>query len=350
MGNIDKTVIDEYSSESSGIYDAAINKNFLYGKITTDFLESIELKNTDKTVLDIGCGTGLCFELLKDKFIQLDINGIGIDPAEGMLLYAIKKFQTSDRFTFKIGTFEDIPLEDNSVDKIISTLALHWATSIEKAVQNMVRVLKPGGSIDILMIEKNDGAQFKRFVIEAMKKHLTFKQIMKAAALAQRVTAAQLHKVVNKYFDRSYEINVKNIEQLIYGTFEEHIKWWSARSSATIVEVKDSDAFFRDLQEEMRKSETDNGIPFDLSCLILSVKKKNAIAREDVIKQLKEYIQNETKTIIKSSDEELDIDSLTMMLIITYAHEIGAKLNMDTLDFDAFKSLNTLADMIINLL
>lgn len=71
--------------------------------------------------------------------------------------------------------------------------------------------------------------------------------------------------------------------------------------------------------------------------------------RPALIEELKELIEKETKSKIAGEDAELDIDSFTMMLIITYADsKLGVKLDMDLLDFDAFKSLNTFADLIID--
>ena len=70
--------------------------------------------------------------------------------------------------------------------------------------------------------------------------------------------------------------------------------------------------------------------------------------RPTVVAELKKLIEKEIKSQIASNDEELDIDSFTMMLIITFADlQWGVKLDMDSLDFDAFKSLNTLTDLIL---
>ena len=70
--------------------------------------------------------------------------------------------------------------------------------------------------------------------------------------------------------------------------------------------------------------------------------------REVVISQVKELIEGQTERKIISSDEDIDIDSFTMMLVITFAdQELNVKLDMDTLDFDKFKSLNDLADIIL---
>ena len=70
--------------------------------------------------------------------------------------------------------------------------------------------------------------------------------------------------------------------------------------------------------------------------------------REQIILKLTKLIEEQTEKKIKSPDENIDIDSFTMMLVITFAdQELNAKLDMDTLDFDKFKSLNDLADVIL---
>ena len=117
------------------------------------------------------------------------------------------------RITFKEGSFEKIPLKNNSVDKIISTLALHWATSIDNGLKELKRVLKRKGSIDILMVEKNDGKEFKKLVFRVMKKYLSNKQIFNAAKLINRITKKELTKKFTKYFnlrnDYNLSINIK---------------------------------------------------------------------------------------------------------------------------------------------
>ena len=54
------------------------------------------------------------------------------------------------------------------------------------------------------------------------------------------------------------------------------------------------------------------------------------------------------KKKIKDENENIDIDSFTMMLVITFADQkLNIKLDMETLDFDQFKTLSDLADVII---
>ena len=69
--------------------------------------------------------------------------------------------------------------------------------------------------------------------------------------------------------------------------------------------------------------------------------------RSDVIEKLKNLIEEEREITIDANDQKLDIDSFTMTLIISSVNdEFGVTLDMEPLDFDAFTSLNTLADLV----
>ena len=208
-------VIENYSSKNSIEYDNDTNKNFLYGEATKKFIKKIKITNKDNIVADIGCGTGYVFELLTKKYRKKNIKFYGVDPAKGMLKIANKKIKDK-RTKFIEGSFEKINLRDDSVDKIISTLALHWVGSIDKALKELKRIIKPKGSIDILMIEKNDGKQFKKMVFRVMKKFLSNKQIFYAANLIKRITKKELANKFSKYFDlkNDYKLSIKTKKKI----------------------------------------------------------------------------------------------------------------------------------------
>jgi len=76
-------------------------------------------------------------------------------------------------------------------------------------------------------------------------------------------------------------------------------------------------------------------------------KEKMMMKRPDVIEKIKNLIEQEREIVIDNDNQKLDIDSFTMTLIISFVNdEMGVVLDMETLDFDAFTSLNTLADLI----
>ena len=70
--------------------------------------------------------------------------------------------------------------------------------------------------------------------------------------------------------------------------------------------------------------------------------------KNEIVSQLKTLIEDQTEKQIKDENENIDIDSFTMMLVITFADQkLNVKLDMETLDFDQFKSLNDLATVIL---
>ena len=70
--------------------------------------------------------------------------------------------------------------------------------------------------------------------------------------------------------------------------------------------------------------------------------------RSEITAKLKGMIEEMNEVTIKDADEDLDIDSFTMMMVISFVdEEMKIKLDMETLDFDAFTSLDTLTDLVL---
>ena len=273
VSGVNVSTVSSYSERGAQAYEDPMNKNFLYGAITVRFLEQIDHYAKGATVLDIGCGTGFVFDVLYRRFEELELHGIGIEPADGMLEIAIDKYGSDPMFEFHSGSFENIPLAGNSVDNIVSTLALHWVKSLDVAVAEMGRVLKDGGSLDILMIARDDGAKFKKAIVAAQRKHLTFAQIMKTATLVQRASVKDLLKTLAPFDDR-YDVRVEMFNDVVYGSFDDHMKWWTARSSPVIADVEDKTLFMDDLRQELEKTRDEHGIPFDTAYYWITLRGK----------------------------------------------------------------------------
>lgn len=262
--------VDFYSEKGSQVYEDALNKGFVYGEITTEFLRPIRLTGSERLLLDVGCGTGFVFDVLKPEILKHHVRSVGVDPAEGMLDIARPKFAGLSEISFEKGSFEKLPFADGSADRMTSTLALHWVDDLEIAVRELARVLSPKGRLDLLMIAADDGAKFKSGIFNAQKKHLTFAQAMRAAAHVKRVHPPVLEAIFRRCFPNR-DVEVLNPRRVVYGSFDEHMKWWKARSQSIIHEVKDKAAFMKDLQAELEKLADAQGIPFDSSCLTVKV-------------------------------------------------------------------------------
>ena len=111
----------------------------------------------DEKVLDVGCGSGL---LLNGAAMQLTSGkATGVDlwsPHSGggnleLLWKNAKAEGVVDKIEFKEADARKMPFEDATFDVVLSSGALHHISHSfddhERAVREMVRVLKPGGKI-----------------------------------------------------------------------------------------------------------------------------------------------------------------------------------------------------------
>ncbi|WP_046743133.1 class I SAM-dependent methyltransferase [Kordia zhangzhouensis] len=90
--------------------------------------------------LDIGCGTGNYTAHLHNKETKF----IGIDPSKEMLSVAK---QNAPEIHWKLGSAENIPLNDTHVEGVIGTLTLHHWNDLEKGFAELYRVMKPYANV-----------------------------------------------------------------------------------------------------------------------------------------------------------------------------------------------------------
>ena len=94
-------------------------------------------------VLEIGAGTGASI----DFYPSGDIRLIMAEPDEGMRNRLKQRLARSGRTTFSVaaGSAENIDAADESFDFVISSLVCCSVMDVGKALQEIKRVLKPGG-------------------------------------------------------------------------------------------------------------------------------------------------------------------------------------------------------------
>lgn len=103
-----------------------------------------------ETVLDLGSGGGIDV-LMSSKFIGSTGKIYGLDMTDEMLDLANKNKEKMGvkNVEFLKGYIEDIPLDDESVDVIISNCVINLSEDKKKALSEAYRVLKDGGRIAI---------------------------------------------------------------------------------------------------------------------------------------------------------------------------------------------------------
>ncbi|MFC4879200.1 malonyl-ACP O-methyltransferase BioC [Microbulbifer halophilus] len=117
------------------------NAAHLQRAVCRQLLSQAAGEQTPKTILDLGSGTGYGSELLRKRFPQAAI--IALDLAEGMLRYARDRRPVADCHI--AADAEQLPLADNSVDLVFSSLALQWCYRLPQLFSELKRVLADGG-------------------------------------------------------------------------------------------------------------------------------------------------------------------------------------------------------------
>ncbi len=103
-----------------------------------------------ETILDAGCGSGRNLT----HFIDDDFVVCAVDKDLQVIEELKGKYSAKNNVQFQISELESLPFEDSFFDHIICNAVLHFAKSTShfyQMINELVRVLKPGGSLFIRM-------------------------------------------------------------------------------------------------------------------------------------------------------------------------------------------------------
>jgi SAM-dependent methyltransferase len=94
--------------------------------------------------VDVGCGNGAFSELIVERCQPAEVQGV--DPSEGQLAFArtrpaarVARFQQGDAMA--------LPFPDSSFDVAVMALVIFFVPDPAKGLAEMVRVLRPGGTM-----------------------------------------------------------------------------------------------------------------------------------------------------------------------------------------------------------
>ena len=130
--------------------------------VWADLLDQLHLRG-DERILDMGCGRGAVLLMAAQRLTTGRATGVdlwrSVDQS-GNSLEATRRNAIAEgvanRVELHTGDMTALPLEDNSFDVVVSSLAIHninGSAGREKAITEAVRVLRPGGRLMIADIQ-----------------------------------------------------------------------------------------------------------------------------------------------------------------------------------------------------
>lgn len=148
-----EAVLAERSADGAAFFDRLAGE---WDKIGVDFASgqarqraAASLLPTDQVLADLGCGTGYVAASLLglcDRLICVDNSDAMLDQARTRL----DPMPSTTRVEYRSGDMDALPLAEAEVDGLVAGMVLHHLPSLDGAVREMRRVLKPGGRAVVL--------------------------------------------------------------------------------------------------------------------------------------------------------------------------------------------------------
>lgn len=114
--------------------------------------------------LDVGCGTGA---LTSTILVLADpAQVIGVDASDGFVAHASRRVG-DPRAAFHVGDARSLPVPDDSVDVVVSGLALNFVPDPARAVAEFARVVRPAGLVAAYVWDYAEGMAMMRHFWDA---------------------------------------------------------------------------------------------------------------------------------------------------------------------------------------
>lgn len=135
-----------------------------------DLLKLLSIKRSNN-ILDLGAGTGY---LALPAAKQIDGIVYALDLDVDILNYLDSKAKKEKIENIKTieGSFENIPLEDNTIDIALASLALHEINPLSDTLKQINRVLREKGYLLCVEFEQNEASKSPRVHSSVMEQEL----------------------------------------------------------------------------------------------------------------------------------------------------------------------------------
>lgn len=109
--------------------------------------------------LDVCCGSGIITEAIAEQCSPASIAGIDLSPAQ--IEYA-RQHRSRRNISFEVADAMSLPFENARFDVAVCGFGLNFIPDPVRALHEMKRVLRPGGTVAVYVWDYAEGARFLR--------------------------------------------------------------------------------------------------------------------------------------------------------------------------------------------
>lgn len=168
--------------------------------------------------IDVGCGNGAFTELVMQRYAPLEAQGV--DPSEGQITYARTR-AAAQGASFQLGDAMALPFDAGRFDAAVMALVIFFVPEPARGVAEMVRVVRPGGSVAAYAWDMDGGG----FPFEPI--HAELRALGITPAVGPSVDASRMGVMQKLWADAGLEaVEIREIS--VQRTFSDFEDFWSA--------------------------------------------------------------------------------------------------------------------------